>query len=75
MRIPLPVIDRDRCTGCGRCIAVCGPHVLSFETVRWKKSALLHDAAACTGCSLCAARCPFDAITMERQVRAGSAEP
>lgn len=63
-RAPLPAIDPARCTGCGRCIAVCPPHVLGFETVRWTKFTVLMDAQACTGCSLCAPRCPFNAITM-----------
>ncbi len=60
----LPEIDPDRCTGCGRCVAVCGPHVLSLETVRWRKRAVLDEPAGCTGCTLCAVRCPFHAITM-----------
>lgn len=64
--VPLPVIDTTRCTGCGRCVAACGPGVLSLETVARKKSAHLDHAQACTGCSLCARRCPFDVITMQR---------
>ncbi|HEX7688412.1 MAG TPA: 4Fe-4S binding protein [Burkholderiaceae bacterium] len=60
----LPLIDPARCTGCGRCVAACGPRVLSLETVRWRKTATLHDAAGCTGCSLCERRCPFGAIAM-----------
>jgi NAD-dependent dihydropyrimidine dehydrogenase PreA subunit len=63
-RAPLPDIDAARCTGCGRCIAVCTPHVLVFETVRWTKFTVLVEADACTGCSLCESRCPFNAITM-----------
>ena len=61
---PLPVIDRERCTGCGRCVAACAPKLLSLETVRWKKTATLQGPERCTGCSLCAWRCPFDAIDM-----------
>jgi NAD-dependent dihydropyrimidine dehydrogenase PreA subunit len=60
----LPVVDPARCTGCGRCVAACGPHVLSLETVRWRKRATLHDVPGCTGCSLCERRCPFGAIQM-----------
>lgn len=60
----LPDIDPRRCTGCGRCVAACAPHVLSLEVVRWKKSAVLRDAGGCTGCRLCAVKCPFHAITM-----------
>jgi ferredoxin len=68
-RVPprLPVVDTDRCTGCGRCVAACEPRVLSLETTPdWRKSALLHERGGCTGCSLCALRCPFDAIEMLR---------
>jgi ferredoxin len=67
----LPAIDADRCTGCGRCVAVCAPRVLILEaTPDWRKSAVLIAAAGCTGCSLCALKCPFDAIEMRRTVDA-----
>ena len=63
----LPIVDPERCTGCGRCVAACDPRVLSLETrPDWRKSATLHAPDGCTGCSLCAARCPFDAIEMRR---------
>lgn len=64
--VRLPVIDPSRCTGCGRCVGACAPHLLSLETERWVKRAVLHDAERCTGCSDCAVRCPFRAITMRR---------
>jgi ferredoxin len=53
-----------RCTGCGRCVAACGPGVLWLDLHGWKKSAVLHDPPGCTGCSRCEAVCPFDAIHM-----------
>jgi ferredoxin len=58
-----------RCTGCGRCVAACDPHVLWLEPHGWEKSAVLHDPEGCTGCSRCAVVCPFDAITMHRLPR------
>jgi len=61
-----PAIDPLRCTGCGRCVAVCPPHVLSLEVLHWEKTAVLHDAPHCTGCSHCAPSCPFGAIRMRR---------
>lgn len=61
-----PAIDPDRCTGCGRCVAVCPPHVLWLDAVEGRKRAVLHDPVGCTGCALCAVHCPFDAITMRR---------
>ena len=69
-RKALPAIDPQRCTGCGWCVAVCAPHVLSLQVLgdrAWgPKRSVLHDAVACTGCALCAVRCPFDAIAMVR---------
>ena len=69
-RKALPAIATQRCTGCGWCVAVCPPHVLSLHvlgTGMWgPKRSVLDDAAGCTGCALCAVRCPFDAIAMVR---------
>ena len=62
----LPRIDPARCTGCGWCVAVCEPHVLSFQAGAGRKTSTLDDEAGCTGCALCALRCPFDAIRMVR---------
>ena len=67
----LPDIVTQRCTGCGRCAAVCDPHLLSLEVVRWKKFAVLHGPERCTGCSACAVTCPFHAITMRKRVAVG----
>ena len=66
-RKALPAIDPNRCTGCGWCVAVCGPHVLSLQLQGMKKHSHLDNAPGCTGCALCAVRCPFDAIPMVRQ--------
>lgn len=66
-RKALPVIDPTRCTGCGWCVGVCAPRVLSLQAVPgWQKKSTLHDEAGCTGCAQCAVRCPFDAIAMVR---------
>lgn len=71
-RRPLPRIDPARCTGCGWCVAVCPPHVLSLQVVAWRKRSVLDDEAGCTGCSKCEPRCPFGAIRMERPQRPDS---
>ena len=65
--LALPVIDPDRCTGCGWCVAACPPHVLSLHPRSGVKISALDDAGGCTGCALCAVRCPFDAIAMVRR--------
>ncbi len=71
----LPVVDPARCTGCGRCVAICPPHVLWLEVEgpsSWgPKRAVLHDAPACTGCAKCEVVCPFDAIQMRRPPQVG----
>ena len=67
----LPTIDTQRCTGCGRCVAKCDPHLLSLEVVRWEKFAVLHAPERCTGCSACAVVCPFQAIAMRKRVAVG----
>jgi ferredoxin len=75
LRKALPAIDAARCTGCGWCVSVCPPHVLSLQANGGRKTSNLHDAAACTGCALCALRCPFDAIEMRRLTHSGAVDP
>ncbi len=60
----LPQVDPLRCTGCGRCVAICGPHLLSLEVVHFRKRSVLQGDEACTGCAQCAVVCPFNAIRM-----------
>ena len=63
-----PVINGSRCSGCGRCIAVCHLPMFSFETYAWKKTAVFDETAgACNGCGKCEARCPVGAITMHKK--------
>jgi ferredoxin len=62
----LPQIG-PRCTGCGRCVAACEPHVLWLEPAPgFRKTALLHAPDRCTGCSDCAVVCPVHAIRMRQ---------
>jgi len=68
-RKALPEIHPERCTGCGWCVAVCAPHVLSLQTQEGIKRSVLHGPEDCTGCALCAVRCPFQAIDMRRTDR------
>ena len=57
---PLPIIDLERCTGCGRCIESCPTDALG--SVDGKAALVAPDA--CTYCTACQDVCPENAITL-----------
>lgn len=77
----LPVIDDEKCTGCGVCVANCPRSVLklyersqlgkALVTCRSQdrgKAVTSVCSVGCIGCGLCAKVCPVDAISMEGNV-------
>ena len=58
--LPLPYIDRNRCTGCKRCVETCPTHAL--DQVDGKAS--LRYADLCTYCTACEDICPENAIAL-----------
>ena len=54
---PKPVVDRDACTGCEECVAVCPAAAIEM---RDDKAFILSDK--CTNCRVCIPVCPVDAI-------------
>ena len=63
-KIWLPQIDRQRCTGCGDCVAACPTNALALVA----GLAVLVTPTACNYSGLCEAICPEDAISLPYQV-------
>jgi len=58
-RVFVPVVDRERCNGCGICLLFCPDAVIGRD--------LSIDLAYCKGCGICANECPKKAIAMIRE--------
>lgn len=56
----IPVIDKNKCNLCGRCVNICAFGALSIR----KK--LMLNRFYCEGCAACEAVCPQKAITMKK---------
>jgi len=56
--VPVPVVDSSRCTGCGKCAAICQFNALAVAG----KSVLVFEEL-CHNCGGCARICPEQAIT------------
>jgi NADH:ubiquinone oxidoreductase subunit F (NADH-binding)/NAD-dependent dihydropyrimidine dehydrogenase PreA subunit/(2Fe-2S) ferredoxin len=54
-------IDEQRCSGCGRCVEVCGPKAIRGE----RKQPHRIDPAVCTRCGACKSVCPTEAVASE----------
>jgi NAD-dependent dihydropyrimidine dehydrogenase PreA subunit len=59
---PLPLIDEQRCNGCGRCVEVCPTQVLDLDTASGK--AYLRYPDRCSYCTACEEICPTHAIAL-----------
>jgi len=56
----LPQIDKQVCTGCGDCIAVCPTEALALAA----GIAVVVNPEACTYSGVCESICPVDAIAL-----------
>lgn len=65
-RLVRPVIDRDACTRCGFCFALCPDGVLARDANGYP----VIDDGNCKGCLICANECPLRCIHVEKEVRA-----
>jgi len=64
-----PVVDLDKCTGCGICPKFCPDSALKLVDIKGKKKIRV-DYEHCKGCLICVAECPFKAYSSEREARA-----
>jgi ferredoxin len=56
------VTDRERCTGCGKCVDRC-----MFVARGLRDGVLEYDPGSCLGCGLCVSVCPTEATEMQRR--------
>jgi pyruvate ferredoxin oxidoreductase gamma subunit len=59
-RVRKPIVEHDKCTGCGMCWIVCPEGTIS-------RDAQVIDWDYCKGCGICAEECPVSAITMQKE--------
>jgi MinD superfamily P-loop ATPase len=55
----MPLIDRDKCQGCGLCVSVCACGALMIED----RAVSIVDVDECQWCALCELVCPNNAIS------------
>lgn len=60
--IPVPKIDKDRCTYCGRCAEVC-----AYNAIAVVKENVLLFAELCHGCGGCTLLCPEKAMSEQNR--------
>jgi len=67
----LPDLDRAKCKGCGRCVAVCPVAAMSLVAAhdprKPKRKLAALNAELCLGCGLCARECPEKAINLQER--------
>lgn len=80
------VVDREKCGGCGACIAECPRHIIVMIPYERKNAVVACNSAAngktvravcsagCIGCGICAKNCPSGAITVESSLASVDAE-
>lgn len=66
------VVTVERCKGCGLCVAVCPPAVLTLGglNARGYTAVVLTDNERCTSCAVCALVCPECALDVYKSPRA-----
>jgi RnfABCDGE-type electron transport complex B subunit len=75
----LPIVDKEACTSCGKCIEACPKNIITLLPVSQEVyvACSSHDKlkavkdvceVGCIACGKCVKKCPFDAITIENNL-------
>ena len=56
------MVDKEKCIGCGTCVAICPVGATSFDSDGKVKI----DKSICIGCGSCQAACPMNAINLDK---------
>lgn len=75
----LPVVNKEKCTGCGKCAAACPKHVIDMVPLDAHVAVYCssHDKGAvvkkfckvaCIGCGLCVKNCPHKAVKLQNNL-------
>jgi hydrogenase-4 component H len=59
----LPTVNASRCIGCGGCLSVCPPNLITVED-NGPLARFTWNLARCTSCARCADACPEEAVSM-----------
>jgi len=62
--VPLPVINEDKCTKCGKCAEACRFGALAIFPDKYP----ILNSSFCNGCGTCSIVCPYSAITETKRV-------
>lgn len=65
--VVFPIIDKEKCIGCGRCYVSCfdgGHQAITFTDDHTVKV----DGSKCVGCHLCSLVCPVNAISKSKRI-------
>ena len=70
--VSFPIVDRNKCLGCGRCFIACydaGHQAITFSA---EKRIPVINAKKCVGCHLCILVCPCGVINKSKRVKLNS---
>lgn len=60
----VPVVNRTKCVGCGKCVESCPPHIAKIENGK-----AVFPRKGCISCLCCQEMCPAHAISVRRMLR------